>query len=225
MKRHEMLSRIRSALDKNDPSQADVAVQEKRMREKMDLASDLSHPRTYPSTENLIMRFVVGAKKNGIELIEVEEKKHIPLKLKTYLSEISTHSPILCFEKEILDLPWTSQGLKVDNGTLSLENKIGMSLAWGAIAETGTLMLLSSPSNPTSLSFLSEVHIIFLKISKIFNTLEDAFAHLLTIHKKKRLPHAINLISGASRTGDIGGHIVLGAHGPIQLAVVLIKEE
>jgi L-lactate dehydrogenase complex protein LldG len=34
----------------------------------------------------------------------------------------------------------------------------------------------------------------------------------------------LNFITGASRTGDIGGRIVMGAHGPRRLAVVLVDE-
>ena len=36
------------------------------------------------------------------------------------------------------------------------------------------------------------------------------------------LPRALNLVSGPSRTGDIEQTIVLGAHGPRRLHIVLV---
>ncbi len=36
------------------------------------------------------------------------------------------------------------------------------------------------------------------------------------------MPRTLNLVTGASRTGDIGGRIVMGAHGPRRLAVFLL---
>jgi L-lactate dehydrogenase complex protein LldG len=39
------------------------------------------------------------------------------------------------------------------------------------------------------------------------------------------LPRTLNLISGPSRTGDIGGRIVMGAHGPRRLAVILVARD
>ena len=36
------------------------------------------------------------------------------------------------------------------------------------------------------------------------------------------MPRTLNLVTGASRTGDIGGRIVMGAHGPRRVAVFLL---
>lgn len=226
MKRQEMLSRIRNALDKNELEETSSAVPKIRLGNKIDLPTP-SRSSNLPSlTENLSQLFILAAKKNGTALIEVEDRKNIPLKLKGYFSEISTpHYSIRCFDNEILGLPWASERLVIDSGAVDQEDKIGLSLAWGGIAETGTVILISSASNPTSLSFLPEIHIVFLKVSRIFNSLEDGFDQLLKAHERQRFPHAINLISGASRTGDIGGHIVHGAHGPTRLCVILLKNE
>ena len=38
------------------------------------------------------------------------------------------------------------------------------------------------------------------------------------------LPRAVNLITGPSRTGDIEQRIVLGAHGPRRLHIVIVDD-
>lgn len=96
-----------------------------------------------------------------------------------------------------------------------------VSHAWGAVAETGTLVLASGVGNPASLAFLPEVHIVAVARATIAASFEDAFARLGSELGPQRWPRAVNLISGASRTGDIGGRIVKGAHGPRRLAVYI----
>ncbi|WP_439542410.1 LutC/YkgG family protein [Hyphomicrobium sp.] len=99
-----------------------------------------------------------------------------------------------------------------------------VSHAWGAVAETGTLLLASGAANPASLAFLPEVHIVAVARNTIAPSFEEAFARLGSDLSPQRWPRAVNLVSGASRTGDIGGRIVKGAHGPRRLAVFIYGE-
>ena len=95
--------------------------------------------------------------------------------------------------------------------------------SFSAIAETGTLMLLSGPQTPATVSLLPETHIALVDISRIVPTMEDAFALLRAEHGS--LPRAVNFISGPSRTGDIEQTIVLGAHGPCRVHLILIGSD
>ncbi|RMF07021.1 MAG: lactate utilization protein C, partial [Alphaproteobacteria bacterium] len=52
----------------------------------------------------------------------------------------------------------------------------------------------------------------------------DAWDTLRALHGERRLPRTVNLISGASRTADIAQTIVMGAHGPRRLHVVIIDD-
>jgi L-lactate dehydrogenase complex protein LldG len=92
--------------------------------------------------------------------------------------------------------------------------------AEAAVAETGTIVLASSAASPASLAFLPEVHLVAVRRDTIFGAFEEAFAAIAGA-APGRLPRAINLVSGPSRTGDIGGRIVRGAHGPRRLGVIL----
>jgi L-lactate dehydrogenase complex protein LldG len=49
---------------------------------------------------------------------------------------------------------------------------------------------------------------------------EDGFA--LARQERGELPRATNLVSGPSRTGDIEQTIVLGAHGPYRVHVLIV---
>ncbi len=89
------------------------------------------------------------------------------------------------------------------------------------MAETGTLVLASGAANPALLAFLPEIHIVAVARNTIAASFEEAFARLGSELSPQRWPRAVNLVSGASRTGDIGGRIVKGAHGPRRLAVFI----
>ena len=52
--------------------------------------------------------------------------------------------------------------------------------------------------------------------------MEDAFAMVRA--ELGDMPRALNFISGPSRTGDIEQTIVLGAHGPCRVHLILIGE-
>ena len=91
-----------------------------------------------------------------------------------------------------------------------------------AAAETGTLFLVSGPENPTTLNFLPEAHTVLIKSSDIVGSYEEAWDRLRAIYGKGALPRTVNLVSGPSRTADIEQTIVMGAHGPRRLLVLIL---
>lgn len=111
----------------------------------------------------------------------------------------------------------------VHRGAALPEDLIGLSIAEAGIAETGSLMLVSGPETPTSLNFLPDVHIIALPASALVGPFEEAWARLRTRFPDV-LPRTVNLITGPSRTGDIEQTLLLGAHGPRQLHVVIVDD-
>ncbi|WP_340526717.1 lactate utilization protein C, partial [Cupriavidus necator] len=99
---------------------------------------------------------------------------------------------------------------------------VGITGCFCAIAETGSLMLLSGQATFASAALLPETHVAVVLRSRIVAGLEDAFA--LVRSERGELPRATNIISGPSRTGDIEQTIVLGAHGPYRVHVILVDE-
>lgn len=120
---------------------------------------------------------------------------------------------------ELADLDWSAHGLSVAARPALDQDTVGITGCFCAIAETGTLLLLSGPQTPASVSLLPETHIALVAANRIVATMEDAFALLRAEHGG--LPRAVNFISGPSRTGDIEQTIVLGAHGPRRVHLLL----
>lgn len=128
------------------------------------------------------------------------------------------------------DLPWAAQGLDVECRPPVREPQadrehgdlVGITGCFVAIAETGSLMLLSGPDTFASAALLPETHIAVVPVSRIVANLEEAFARMRAEHGE--LPRATNIISGPSRTGDIEQTIVLGAHGPYRVHVILVDQ-
>jgi L-lactate dehydrogenase complex protein LldG len=124
---------------------------------------------------------------------------------------------------DVAGLPWAAAGLEVSGRVAVDADLVGISGCFCAIAETGTLLLLSGPDSPATVSLLPETHIALVPVSRIVATMEDAFALLRA--ERGVLPRAANFISGPSRTGDIEQTIVLGAHGPCRVHLIVVKKD
>ena len=83
----------------------------------------------------------------------------------------------------------------------------GISVAWGAVAESGSLILPSTGTRAAQL--LPPVHVVWVPEGRVFARLEDALAEL-----QPGLPAAVGLHSGPSKSADIGRTVVTGVHGP-----------
>jgi L-lactate dehydrogenase complex protein LldG len=94
---------------------------------------------------------------------------------------------------------------------------VGITTAQAAIAETGTLVLVSTQERHRLVSLVPPVHIAILDASKIYETLGEALAF---IHKTEISP-AVTFITGPSRTADIELTLTVGVHGPQELYVII----
>ncbi len=89
-----------------------------------------------------------------------------------------------------------------------------------AIAETGTLLLGGSPGGWGLASALPWVHLVLLPAKAIVADLPTAFAQFEARLRQGERDWV--WITGPSRTADIGHTLVLGAHGPNALHVVVV---
>ena len=118
-------------------------------------------------------------------------------------------------------LDWLGAGLKLEVRRSVSEDMVGITGAFCALAETGTLMMLSGPDTPANASLVPETHIALLPVSRIVPGMEDGYN--LMRSERGQPPRAVNFVSGPSRTADIEQKMVMGAHGPYRVHVILIE--
>jgi L-lactate dehydrogenase complex protein LldG len=117
-------------------------------------------------------------------------------------------------------LDWQGNGIAAQARRVREEDMVGITGAFCAIAETGTLMLVSGPETPAALSLLPETHIAVVAASRIVKGMEEGWALLRA--ELGAMPRAVNFVSGPSRTADIEQTINLGAHGPYRVHVLIV---
>ena len=120
--------------------------------------------------------------------------------------------------------------LELSSGIASGDDAVGLSRAFGGVAETGTLVFLSGPDNPTTVNFLPPTHIAVVAASDIAGNYEQVWARIRAASPeiepgKSTLPRTVNWVTGPSRTADIEQTLLLGAHGPQRLHIIVIDND
>ncbi|MFA6312129.1 MAG: lactate utilization protein C, partial [Sterolibacterium sp.] len=146
----------------------------------------------------------------------------VPQAVARYLTAHRLSSQAVCWPG-LAALPWGQAGMEVAARPATGSDLIGITGCFCALAETGTLMLCSSPDTPAAMSLLPETHIAIVPARRILAGMEDAWN--LARAELGEVPRAVNFISGPSRTGDIEQTIVLGAHGPYRVHIVIVGGE
>jgi L-lactate dehydrogenase complex protein LldG len=122
-------------------------------------------------------------------------------------------------------LPWQRErNLEVAVGPSDGKDLVALSHAFGAAAESGTLMLVSGPDNPTTLNFLPDTHIVVVDAKDVAGDYETLWQRLREKFGGGQMPRTVNLITGPSRSADIEQTLILGAHGPRRLHVMVVGE-
>jgi L-lactate dehydrogenase complex protein LldG len=120
---------------------------------------------------------------------------------------------------------WAGQRmLELRRGNAVATDAVAITPAFGAIAETGTLVMASGPEHPVTLNLLPDTHVVVLREGDIVGGYEEVWQKLRARYGKDRMPRTVNTITGPSRTGDIEQTIELGAHGPRRMHIVLVGE-
>jgi len=142
----------------------------------------------------------------------------VPAAVARYLAERKLAMSAVCWD-EFADLGWSNAGIEIAVREARDGDPVGITGAYCAIAETGTLMTVSGPRAPATVSLLPETHIAVVRVSRIVRGMEDAWR--LLRDELNAPPRAVNFISGPSRTADIEQTVTLGAHGPYRVHVIL----
>jgi len=217
--REDILSRVRQKLGRNEGN----AVVAKAEIDAI-LAAKAQGPRPHVATEKsaLAGRLIDKSLAYSSTVDRVAMRAEAPAAIARYLAGLSLPAQAVIWP-QLADLDWAGSGIKVAARAAQDADLVGITGCFCAVAETGTLMLCGSADAPAAISLLPETHIALVPASRIVPGMEEAFA--LIRQELGQLPRAVNFISGPSRTGDIEQTIVLGAHGPYRVHLILIDGE
>lgn len=218
--RERILEAIRGALARR-PLTPDAAAR---------LEHDLVHPRANiipergrPDPARRLAQFAAEAERSNTTTARLASAGEVPGAAAAYLR--AERLPLvlrLAPDPLLAEMPWADEAdLAVSSGPARADDPVAVTGAFAGIAETGTLMLLSGPHSPTLLNFLPETHIAVVAAERIVGSYEDAFSRLRS-ERGGAMPRVVNWITGPSRTADIEQTLLLGAHGPKRLHILIV---
>jgi len=125
-------------------------------------------------------------------------------------------------DPRLKNIVWPAGSPQILSGPSDGSDLSGLSHAFGGVSETGTLILLSGPDNPTTVNFLPENHIVLVEASDLEANYEAIWARLRT-RTGGAMPRTVNMVTGPSRSADIEQTLILGAHGPVRLHIIVVQ--
>jgi L-lactate dehydrogenase complex protein LldG len=211
--RERILGKVRSALGRSGPL-PDAQAQE--MRAYIDQRAAGPRPK---SDWNPVERFRERALALASTVDEVETTASVPDAVARYLKANSLPLDVVVWP-QLAAMDWKAAGINAEARKAQGRDLVGITASFCAIAETGTMLLLSGAQTPGSTSLLPETHVAIVPTARIVKGMEDAWA--LVRAERGELPRATNFVSGPSRTADIEQTLVLGAHGPYRVHIILV---
>lgn len=210
--RQELLARIKAALGRDGAEASPVPT-----------APPTTSARTTPPGANLRSLFGKAAKAAGMSvqettaenlavavraLLEYHKLKHVAVSveetaLRLLASQAVSH-PVRWQEHNDLDALYDADACITD--------------VLVGIAETGSLVVRSSPSTSRGGFLVPGVHIALVRASQILPDMVDLWPIL------RPVPTSVVLITGPSKTADIEGILITGVHGPKEVHIVVITD-
>lgn len=162
------------------------------------------------------------AEKYNATTEQVDSLAALPASVSAYLKGRNLPAAIrIGNDPRLATAPWSSEAtLEIRHGASDGHDLAAVSHAFGGVAETGTLAMLSGPDNPVTLNFLPEHHIVVIKAEEVAGDMETIWARLRAA-QGSAMPRTVNFITGPSRSADIEQTLLLGAHGPRALHIII----
>lgn len=219
--REAILGRIRTSLN----ARADDASRAEAVQSRLEAAAPGVIPARgqLPPKERLEL-FCAQAIRLFASVERLASVDEVPQAVSAYLRQKNLAQAVRMGDDPLLKaMPWSNEGaLEVRRGASDGLDEVGVSHAVAGVAETGTVVLVSGTDNPTTINFLPEHHIVVVDTATVEGDLETAIAGIRRRFGKGEMPRTVNLISGPSRSGDIEQKLILGAHGPRALHLIVV---
>ncbi|MCP4185758.1 MAG: lactate utilization protein C [Hyphomicrobiales bacterium] len=222
--REQILKKIKGSLRKTQTVHTSD-----EQRNQAVLARINQHPRgiiparTSLSRQDLLYHFCEKVKASEASCKIVESYEKAGIEIQKFLRQHNLPQLVrIGTDQRLNKLGWENEPPQLLIGPSDGQDLVCVSHAQYGVSETGTLVMTSGPENPTTLNFLPETHIILLNKKNLQESYEDSWAALRQRYGKEKLPRTVNMITGPSRSADIEQTLILGAHGPLRLHVIVI---
>jgi len=170
-----------------------------------------------------VATFKSEAARASATLAEVAAAADVPEEIARYLRERNMPASLrMGADEKLAAMPWEATSLEISHGASDGHDLNAVSRAFAAVAETGTLALVSGAKNPTTLNFLPDNHIVIVFAEDLVGDYESVFARIRAAEGAGSAPRTLNFITGPSRSADIEQTLLFGAHGPRRLHIVLV---
>jgi len=174
----------------------------------------------FPPIGNLAERFQAECKGNYTECVFVDVHESTA-KLKQVLASVGSGSVFAEDAPRIRELlrdfngplQWSSEGRPLESSVATISRVEAL------IAATGSLLVTSSCGGRGA-SIVAPVHIVIANANQLVPDIESAL-DLANERKLSEKNSYVGVITGCSRTADIEKLLVIGAHGPKRLAVIV----
>jgi len=176
-----------------------------------------------PFKESAELTFAQEFTKIGGKFAYCEDRSDLAEKLK-YITQENNNKRIYLFEAtlkpllEEYEIDFTDDPKNLTNPALAI------TYCENLVSRTGSIIVSSRQLSGRRLIAFPEIHVVVAYTNQITDHLKDALEQLKAKYDNK-LPSAISCITGPSRTADIEKTLVMGAHGPKELYVLLVEAE
>ncbi len=206
--REEILNRIRSALGDRERTDSEAAQLDARMRARpvgpiVDFDADV------------LIQFFAKTAANNFTVERIASLQMLVSAVRALLPDGEV--PDISIARTLDHVGWPSDW-NINRGAGRIVERVSVTQALAGIAETGSIVMASGADSPTSLNFLPDLHVVVLRADDVVAHPEDVWPRM----QMENWPRAVNVISGPSRTADVGGIIVRPAHGPKRVHLIVV---
>jgi L-lactate dehydrogenase complex protein LldG len=168
--------------------------------------------------------FVRNVEKEFGSVTRVADLDAVPGAVADYLAAQNLPGSLVMAPHPALQaIPWSTRPLlDIRKGRAQGTDAVSIQHGFAGIAETGTVMLPSSPERPVTLNLLVDTAVVVLWASTVVGAYEEAWDRLRA--EVGGMPRNVMLVTGPSRSADIEQTLELGAHGPRRLHIVLVDD-
>lgn len=174
------------------------------------------------SDELLEIQFAQEFSKINGQFLFCENKDQCVEDLKQLITE-RNWTEVYIWENALAWLKNNIEAIKSDELNFEAAN-VGITTCDALVARTGSIMITNASEAGRRLSIYPHIHVVIAFTSQLFSDIGEALTFIQNKYGDK-MPTMISNTTGPSRTADIEKTLVLGAHGPREIFVLLIDDQ